>query len=543
MLDMTVESVRRMALVLVSLGVTVATTAAGWAFDPGRASGPAAASPGAVTEGQAPASSSSRVGAGDNLQAVLDAARPGDELRIDPHAVFSGNFVVRASGTEDKPIVIRPDGPLPERRITPDDRDALFTLAVGSNAATEVLRFADGVHDVQVVGMRVQPNTADPSRTLVSIGRQGKAVTTLDTMPQRITLDRCLIQGDPTKGGRRGVAIAARQVVISRSWISDFVYSGRDSQAVWIFAGQGIVVNDNQLEASGENLLVGGADVGAEAVMPQDIAITGNTIFKPAYYKSRAGSVKNSLELKVGLRVRIERNIIDGCWKDAQPGSAVLLTTRNQERTAPWSQIRDVVIRGNIVRNDEASAWLNILSLDDTLQADKATLVPSRELTNLLVEHNLATNITNGVRIGYGGRDFVFRHNTMLGVKNWMLQFHGSKDAATGKVRPVVNLTWTGNVSASGDYGITSDYGLTIGAATLAGAATGVVWEHNVVELSPARAVGWPAGTTTLAAGTLAEQVDASTGTFKSGSALAKVKTGDRGSVGVDPGQLPRESR
>jgi hypothetical protein len=155
----------------------------------------------------------------------------------------------------------------------------------------------------------------------------------------------------------------------------------------------------------------------------------------------------------------------------------------------------------------------------------------------------LAANITNGVRIGYGGRDFVFRHNTMLGVKNWMLQFHGSKDAATGKVRPVVNFTWTGNVSASGDYGITSDYGLTVGAATLAGAATGVVWEQNAVELSRARAVGWPAGTTTLPAGTLAEQVDASTGTFKSGSALAKVKTSNRGSVGVDPAQLPHEAR
>src|SRR3954471_22997537 len=77
------------------------------------------------------------VRAGDNLQAALNAARPGDELRLEPQATFTGNFVLPVtSGTST--ITVRTDLadsalPGPRQRVTPKTA-AQFARIVSPNA-------------------------------------------------------------------------------------------------------------------------------------------------------------------------------------------------------------------------------------------------------------------------------------------------------------------------------------------------------------------------------------------------------------------------
>src|SRR5262245_64769539 len=64
------------------------------------------------------------VAAGGDLQAAINAAKPGDVIALAPGATFTGNFVLPNKGTSTLPIIIRsaaPDSALPPAgvRITP----------------------------------------------------------------------------------------------------------------------------------------------------------------------------------------------------------------------------------------------------------------------------------------------------------------------------------------------------------------------------------------------------------------------------------------
>ncbi len=84
-------------------------------------------------------------------------------------------------------------------------------------------------------------------------------------------------------------------------------------------------------------------------------------------------TVKNLVELKNAQRVTIEGNVVEYAWKAAQTGFAFLLTPKNQENTAPWTVVQDVVIRYNTVRH--VNGGVNILGRD--YQSRRAANRPS----------------------------------------------------------------------------------------------------------------------------------------------------------------------
>src|SRR5690606_25367645 len=87
------------------------------------------------------------VGAGDNLQAAIDAAQPGDTIALQPGATFTGNFVlpVKAGAAF---ITIRTAAqaglPAPGERALPAHASLLATLRSSNTAAA--LRTATGAH-------------------------------------------------------------------------------------------------------------------------------------------------------------------------------------------------------------------------------------------------------------------------------------------------------------------------------------------------------------------------------------------------------------
>ena len=93
-------------------------------------------------------------------------------------------------------------------------------------------------------------------------------------------------------------------------------------------------------------------------VVPSDIEIRRNTIFKPLTWKmddsSYAGThwtVKNLFELKSAQRVLVEGNWMENSWPDAQTGGAVLMTSTNQEGSCPFCVTQDITFSNNVVKN------------------------------------------------------------------------------------------------------------------------------------------------------------------------------------------------
>ncbi len=119
-------------------------------------------------------------------------------------------------------------------------------------------------------------------------------------------------------------------------------------------------IYNNFLEASGEDILFGG---GGSEYSPTDIEIRRNHFFRPmlwmegapGYTPSPKGEpyiVKNNLELKSGIRVLIEANLLENSWGGfTQSGFSILFTPSSQSSHCPKCQVTDITLRYNRVRN------------------------------------------------------------------------------------------------------------------------------------------------------------------------------------------------
>lgn len=103
--------------------------------------------------------------------------------------------------------------------------------------------------------------------------------------------------------------------------------------------------------------------------VPTDIVFRRNHLKKdlgwrngdPAYYGVDM-TVKNIWELKLGLHISAQGNLFENHWQEDQ-NYAIVVTVRNQDGTAPWSQISYVDFAHNKVH--KIARGINILAKDD----------------------------------------------------------------------------------------------------------------------------------------------------------------------------------
>ena len=84
----------------------------------------------------------------------------------------------------------------------------------------------------------------------------------------------------------------------------------------------GRTIENNEIEGASENILIGGADPSIVGLVPTDITIRGNHLFKRLAWRGAGVGVKNLLELKTGRRVRIENNCSNSIGSTARPAGA-----------------------------------------------------------------------------------------------------------------------------------------------------------------------------------------------------------------------------
>ena len=398
-----------------------------------------------------------RVAAGGDLQAALNGAQPGDEIRLASGATWTGNYVIpaTASCSVSSWITLRSDVadtqlPAPGTRITPSYSSVLAKIVTTNGDAA--LRTAGPTCGWRLLGIELVAANAVTvlNYGIVRLGDGGwvgggEIQTSLSKVPQDFILDRAYLHGTTTANVVRCVVLNSGRTAIINSWISDCHAKGFDSQAVEGWNGPGpYLIENNFLAGAGENVMFGGADPGIAGLSPADITIRRNHVWKDPSWKG-VWTVKNLFELKNARRVLVEGNIFENNWVDGQSGMAIVIkSSQDQCGTCTWEGTTDVTFRHNIVRNSPRG--FNAQAVDCSGQA-----CVDVHVQRVRVENNLFENIGS------------FNGSTGDG---WLaLLTHDLTDVA------LIHNTFVGNLASSG-IALVMDYG--------AGAAKRIQLDDNV---------------------------------------------------------------
>ena len=389
------------------------------------------------------------VPAGGDLQQAIERARPGDTILLAPGTTYSGNFVLPVKpGNQFITIrtATRDDVPRAGQRISPAHAPQLAKLK--SPNRQPALRTAPGAHHWRLQLLEF-PATEEGAGDIITLGDGSNAQRTHQDVPFELIVERCFIHGDPQKGQKRGIALNSASTVIVDSYLSDIKAKGQDAQAIAGWNGPGpYTIENNYLEASGENFLLGGADPAINGLITQDVTFRRNHLSKPVAWREEGWLVKNLLELKNARRVMIEGNLLEYSWLHGQGGYAILLTPRNQDGGAPWAAVEDVTIRANIVRH--AGAGLQIIGEDSNH--------PSGTTRRILIVENLFYGIDasrwggNGAfaLIGDGPSDITIVHNTIYQSGNIVMAYGGDKSSP----RQITGFRFRDNLVRHNLYGV-----------------------------------------------------------------------------------------
>jgi hypothetical protein len=355
-----------------------------------------------------------------------------------------GNFVLPVKSGASY-ITVRTGGnesalPRDGIRVTPAAAGRLAVLQ--SPNAVSVLRTAAGAHHWRLQWLEIRANLGGYS-DLLKLGDGSSAQNTLGAVPYELVVDRCYIHGDPTVGQKRGISLQSASTTIINSYIADIMAVGQDSQAIAGWNGPGPYrIENNYLEAAGENVMFGGADPSIANLTPSDIVVRRNHLAKPVSWRGTAWTVKNLFELKHARRVTVEYNVFERNWLAAQAGFAILFKSTTQGDRAPWTVTEDVTFRYNVVR--DVAAGLSIQGLD--------SVHPAQITRRITVAHNVwvidhtvwGGNGTFAQTVG-GPQEIELDHNTVIHSGGLLLIAGGP---------PVYGFQFTNNLARHNTYGV-----------------------------------------------------------------------------------------
>ena len=406
------------------------------------------------------------VRAGGDLQAALNAARLGDVITLEPGAVFRGNFAL-PNKTGSGWLIVRsgaPDDrlPAPGARVTPAFTPSMpKILSPNQNPA---LYTEPGAHHYRFIG--IEFSTTPDVKTIYSIVAFGGTQRSDTDTPHDLILDRSYVHGHSGLTSQRGVLLNSASSAVIDSHVSEIHAAGVDAQAILGYNGPGpFKIVNNFLEGATENIMFGGADPKILGLVPSDIEIRGNHIFKRLSWfpgdPNFAGvkwPIKNLLELKNAQRVLIEGNLLENT------GAALVLTPRNQSGSAPWSVVQDVLVRNNLVRNSDTGFVALFSDSERSSQPMKRVAV----VNNLWQVRRTFFGLVSGPGVL---EDLLIEHNTAVPCAYSTYFFEARVPPA------LIRFRLTNNVAGFGSYGVVAP-----GAdPTLAQFAPGAILSKNAL--------------------------------------------------------------
>ncbi len=408
---------------------------------------------------------------GDELKGALQRANLGDQIVLQAGARFRGPFILPykplPAGNGPVPwITIRTSDlsglPPVGHRVGPDHAVHMPTIYTRNSypAITAELR----AHHYHFVGIEITTNfkkVYDLVRFGFNALKGREHATSVDQLPEKIVFERCFLHGNRTGDLRTGITMNVKSFAIFDSYISEVHERGADSQALIGFNSVGpFKIVNNYLEAAGENILFGGADPKIDQLVPEDILIERNYIYKPLRWKKGHPDyeeywvVKNSLEFKSARRAMVRGNIFENCWPAGQNGKAILFTARNQNGGAPWSTVEDITFENNVLKNINGFIQMGHSGGNNE---------PTKPLKNIFIRNNLMLNVainnSKGVRTffeldGNENREpstnVKIEHNVGLFVPG-----HGNSLMMLGSSGTVIDgIVFQKNIFSSGRFGV-----------------------------------------------------------------------------------------
>jgi hypothetical protein len=416
------------------------------------------------------------VSSGQALQPVLDAAQSGDTITLQAGATFKGWHKLRKkTGTgwitiQSSAEALLPDG----KRVKP--ADVIHMPKLLADKQYPALSVDDGAHHYRIIGIEFASAPGLYNWQLISLGEGNEK--SLDLIPAYFEFDRVYVHGDAQEGGKRGITMNSRHTTVKNSYLSNFKSTWQDSQTIAGWNGPGpFTIENNYLEAAGENLAFGGSTPAIQGLVPSNITIRRNHLFKPLSWKknhpSYAGKpwwVKNAFELKNARNVLFEGNVIENVWRDQQKGYGIVLTVRTNSGAVPWAVIENVTILNNIFRH--CGGGVNMLGFDTNRMG------VTRKIT---IRHNVMEDISNEFSGASGilfqmlnnAQDVLIAHNTGFhsGPISQVVHFEGA---------PSEGFIYRNNISAHNVYGIVGA-GTQPGNHTLGKYAPGAIVTANVL--------------------------------------------------------------
>ena len=421
-----------------------------------------------------------RVPRGADLQAALNGARSGDTLVLTSGARYVGNIELPPNDGPDY-ITVTSDANVPASG-TRVSESLLGQLAIiqSPNAFPAVLA-RTGANYYRFVGVVFRgvegvASSVDTTRDIVSVGDGTETDAAL--LPSHFIFDRVLIRGDASYGAKRGILGNGHDITLKYSDIRTIFRNGQDTSGFGCYnCGKTYRIQHNWMEAGTEVVLFGGAASPAKTVA-EDIVIEDNVLTRPLAWKALAGptyTVKNILELKEGVNVRISRNYLEYNWPPSQPGYAVVITAKD------YKKIDGVLFENNVVKS--TAGGINMLGWDYTT----GLLAPTSNVTirdNLFVISKKDYGGTGYfLLIGSAPRNIKIDHNTIVHDGTTLVcAYTGTYIGADGAIHTdgtITGFEYTNNVSVNGQYGFNS-YG-SMNGLNLLNAFPGILMQGNVL--------------------------------------------------------------
>ena len=402
------------------------------------------------------------------FQTAINNSTCGDKIVLAAGSTYSGNFTIPATSCSGW-IVIQssalPSLPAPGNRVSPSN--AANMAVISTPNVSPAIAFLPSSNHWRLIGVEVTTSYSNPSNPiywLVGMGFQSNnstSITVQSQLPNQIIFDRSYIYGSTVVPIQHGINANTQAFGIVDSYCDEIVDSGADSQCVASWNGSGpFLIQNNFLQATGENIMFGGADPTITNLVPSDITIVGNLIQKNLAWKGIISGVKNLLELKNAQRVLVDGNVLQYTWSAAQ-AQAIILRSVNQGGTCPWCVVQNITVTHNLIQHMPIGVAIS------ACQGPESTN-PCVSTNTMLIQNNVLSDSSSATWGGHGW-GFVIGSNSTMPPMNALTIDHNTvftTDAALvlGDSGTTTNFQYTNNISDLGTYGI---LGTSVGSGTI----------------------------------------------------------------------------
>jgi hypothetical protein len=442
------------------------------------------------------------VSAGDSagFQNAINASTCGDTIVLVAGSTYNGNFTIPStscSGWIEIQSSAMSNLPSSGNRVGPSDASNMAIISTSTVAAA--LAFLPNSNHWRVMGIEFTTSVT-PIYTLVKLGftSDGSNITVQSQLPNQIIFDRNYIFGGTGTSVQvvEGIFANTQAFAIVDSYCDGIVDNSGDAQCIESTNGSGpFLIQNNFLQATGENIMFGGADPGVTNLVPSDITVVGNLIQKNvAAWRGVISDVKNLFELKNAQRVLLDGNVLQYTWAAGQE-EAIILRSANQNGACTWCVVQDVTVTHNLIQH----APMGIVM---TPIAGPETTNPALPTGRILVRNNVFDDIS-ATNWGGGSYGTVFQvlSNSAYPIMHDITIDHntGFPDVDFlyfGVSGTVSNTQFSNNISNYALYGVAGD-GFGPGIGALNAYAPNYIYNDTVLINSTGATPGgvWPTGT------------------------------------------------